>query len=140
MQQGKFFLTVRPLTNAIEEICLSVGSLVSLSEASVVIGFIIVFISNRIHIYCIRFQQIMKLSYVRRKAPRIFSCEARNYNEANLRCTGWLSVAQFCIRLFERTIKASDLRFALKCRNQLPLEVLYFRFLKFFLKNMWALL
>ena len=28
-----------------------------------------------------------------------------------------LSVAQFCVRLYERTIKASDFRFAAKCRH-----------------------
>ena len=33
-----------------------------------------------------------------------------------------------CVRLFVRTIKASDLEFAAKCRHQLPLDVLYFRF------------
>ena len=27
------------------------------------------------------------------------------------------SVAHFCVRLFERTIKASDFRFAAKCRH-----------------------
>ena len=36
-----------------------------------------------------------------------------------------LSVAQFCVRLYEITIKASDLRFAAKCRHQLPPEVLF---------------
>ena len=82
----------------------------------------------------------IKLSYARREAPRIFSCNARKYSEASLRCTGWIissvcpsvcssvcpsvchfvclnSVAQFCVRLYERNIKASDLPFAEKCMH-----------------------
>ena len=39
-----------------------------------------------------------------------------------------LSVTQCYVRLFKRTIKASDLRFAAKCRHWLHLEVFYFRF------------
>ena len=31
---------------------------------------------------------VVKLSYVRREAPRIFSCKAKEYSEANLLCTG----------------------------------------------------
>ena len=31
---------------------------------------------------------VIKLSYARCEAPRIFSCAARKYSEANLRCTG----------------------------------------------------
>ena len=32
-------------------------------------------------------------------------------------CVRILSVAQICVRLYERTIKASDTRFAAKCRH-----------------------
>ena len=56
------------------------------------------------------------------------SCEARKNSEACYKRTGknarklfhqyvCLSVAHFCVQLFERTIKASDFRFAAKCRH-----------------------
>ena len=106
--------------------------------------------------------RVIKLSYARHEAPRIFSCEARKYSEASLRCTGWIISSvfpsvrilwhnfvyilqqnvgisslqksfisdlenplrktsehnyKFCARLFERTIKASNLRFVAKCRH-----------------------
>ena len=59
LAQGKFFLSLRPLTNATEELCLSVRLSVCLYEASVVIGFILVYIFNNIHIYCSRLHQII---------------------------------------------------------------------------------
>ena len=80
---------------------------------------------------------LIKLSY-------IFLCEARKQQSLYKR-TGenalyyciimsfclsefCLSVAQFFVRFYERTIKASDMRFAEKCRHQLAPEVFYFKF------------
>ena len=42
LAEGKFFFNVLPLANATKELCLSVHLFVCLSEASVVIGFILV--------------------------------------------------------------------------------------------------
>ena len=54
LAEGKFFSSVIPLANAIEEY-MCVGAF----EAWVIIGFILVFISSSIHIYCRRLQQII---------------------------------------------------------------------------------
>ena len=59
------------------------------------------------------------------KAEIYISCEARNLVKliqtyrypSVLRSVRILSVVQFCVRLHERTIKASDFRFAAKRRH-----------------------
>ena len=83
---------------------------------------------------------LYKPSYARCEAPRIFLARYE-ISETNYRRTRQiisivcLSMAQFSVRLFETTIRAGDLRFAAKCRHQLPLEVLYFGFLKSEIKD-----
>ena len=49
-----------------------------------------------------------KLAKLIKNVPAIISIDYFN---------SCMSVAQFCARLFERTIKASDLWFAAKCRH-----------------------
>ena len=65
------------------------------------------------------FHQNVDLSSLLSKFISDFENPSRKTRERNYK---------HCVRLFERTIKASNLRLAAKCRHQLPLEVFYFIF------------
>ena len=99
-----------------------------------VIGIIVIVMKKLSQSKSYRSKKVIKLSYARREAPRIFIAKeaiseaytkvpAKTYVDYIISMSVCLSVAQFCVWLFERTIKASNLRFAARCRLLLPLEV-----------------